>query len=517
MSFILTRSWSSRICAAVGVFLISILTTRAQVTQTGRFELPIGERSEFFDVVPSLQNGLFLYRHLSGPADDRIHLIKLDTAFQHEWSGHLPVERSYRIFGTRAFRDKLFILLRYKDYTKNDLILIQIDEEDGQFTQYPIRGYIPFAPTEFQITEHAAIIGGYFNRIPVVLHFSFSTLRSKVLPGLFTEAGELTQIKTYDDSAFDVLISARNQARQQTIWIKNYEADGTLLRNLALQPEENKHLIFGRSLKIEGQKQIVAGVYGNRSSEYSRGLFIATIDPSGMEQIRYYNFGDLENFFRYMKANRERRVKSRIERKKIKGKKIRFNYRFLVHELVPYKDQFVLLGEAFYPRYVSPDRWQSRFLTPYGMMPGAAFQNGRIFDGYHYTHAVVMGFDEDGTLLWDNSFEINDVKTYTLDQFVKLEVLPDRLALMYLFENHIRTKIIKDDVVLEGKTIDPILTFGPDDVVKDESNGRNKLEYWYNSYLYAYGIQNIVTPTPQGTTRRRVFFINKIHYPRSEP
>ena len=127
-----------------------------------------------------------------------------------------------------------------------------------------------------------------------------------------------------------------------------------------------------------------------------------------------------------------------------------------------------------------------------------------------------MGFDDDGNLLWDNSFEINDVKTYSLEQFVKLEVLPDRLALMYLFENSIRTKIIKDDLVLEGKTIDPILTFKENDVVRDERNNRNKLEYWYNNYLYAYGVQEIVTSSPGNASRRRVFFINKVHYPHSE-
>src|SRR5690606_10538431 len=98
--------------------------------------------------------------------------------------------------------------------------LFVIDESNGHYIQHHIRGYIPFAPTEFQVTDDAAIIGGYYNRIPVVLHYSFATFRSKVLPGLFTEAGELTQIKTHEDGFFDVLISAKNLNRQRTIWIK---------------------------------------------------------------------------------------------------------------------------------------------------------------------------------------------------------------------------------------------------------------------------------------------------------
>lgn len=514
-----TRLWSTKqvIAWCLGLVLASVNSGAAQVMQTNRFEVPIQGRNEYFDIVPSSAYGLFLHRHLAGAKDDQLHLIRLDTAFQQHWAGFIAAPKNYRVMGTRAFEGNLFMLLRYRDYSKNDLILYVIAEEDGRYVQYRIRSYIPFAPTEFQITDEAVLIGGYYNRIPVVLHYSLITHASKVLPGLFSEAGELTQIKTHADGAFDVLISAKNLARQRTIWIKSYDPGGNLLRNLPLEPEENKHLIFGRSLKVDGQKQIVAGVYGNRSSEFSRGIFIATIHPSGLEQIKYYNFGDLENFFRYMKAKREMRIRNRIERKKIKGKKIRFNYRFLVHELVPYNDQFVLLGEAFYPRYISADRGQYRFFTPYAMMPGSMIHNGRIFDGYYYTHAVVMGFDEDGKLLWDNSFEINDVKTFTLEQFVKLEVLPDRLALMYLYENHIRTKIIQGDRVLEGKAIDPIETFRENEVVRDERNEKNKLEYWYNNFLYAYGVQDIVSASRQGSVKRRVFFINKIHYPKDEP
>jgi hypothetical protein len=214
-----------------------------------------------------------------------------------------------------------------------------------------------------------------------------------------------------------------------------------------------------------------------------------------------------------MKANREKRIKNRIERKKIKGKKIKFNYRFLVHELIPYKDQFVMLGEAFYPRYASVDRSSYRFLSPFSWASPGMMYEGRVFDGYYYTHAIVMGFDEDGKLVWDNSFEINDVKTFTLEQFVKLDILSDRLALMYLFDNRIRTKIIQDHLVIEGKTIDPIRTFRENDIVKDDRSGGNKLEYWYENYLYAYGIQDIVTSSTAGQAKRRVFFINKVHYP----
>jgi hypothetical protein len=476
--------------------------------QTERYEYQLFGQEDEFQIIPAGTSGLYLQRYLFGPKRDQIQVVKLDTAFKERWSGFLPVEKNYMIMGKKTFEGKLYLLLRYKDYSRNDLLLYAINDLDETYVMYTIKGFIPIAPSEFQITRKSVIVGGYYNRVPVVLHFSFSTTKSKVLPGLFNESGELTQIHTYRDGAFDVLISSLNFKRQRTIWMKSYDPDGNLLSNAALDPEENKHLIFGRSVKTGQNMQIVAGVYGNRSSEYSRGMFIASIDPSGMQQLRYYNFADLKNFFKYMRAPREQRIKNRIERKKVKGKKIRFNYRFLVHELIPYNDQFILLGEAFYPKYVTPERGYSGFFYPGIYSPRSFAQNGRIFDGYYYTHAVVMGFDANGNLLWDNSFEITDVKTFTLEQFVKLEVRSDKIALFYLYENQIRTKIIQGDQVLEGKSSDPIRTLNEKDVVKNTYD--DKLEYWYKDYLYAYGIQEIVNHDPKGFGRRKVFYINKV-------
>jgi hypothetical protein len=492
-----------------GIFLLLTLTclsfTNAQqVLQTNRYELPL-QKHDYYDVMPSQEDGIFLYRRLYATDDDKVEIIKLDTAFNVNWKGYLSIDKRLQLMAKRAVGGYFYLLLRRPDMRRNNMELYSLSQADGTYTKYEVRNYIPFAPTEFHITEKAALIGGYFNQVPVVLSFSFAEQRSKLLPGLLNEMGELTQIKTFPDGTFDVLISARNFKKQQTVWIKSYDANGDLQSNYALDPEEGKHLIFARAMKTEDDVQLIAGVYGGRNSEYSRGLFLASVDPSGLQQLRYYNYGDLENFFKYMKAKREQRVKDRIERRKVRGQKIRFSYRFLVHEIVPYKNQYILLGEAFYPRYRSVDPGSYSFFGGSSRYPGTF--SGRIFDGYSYTHAVVMGFDQEGKLLWDNSFEINDVKTFTLEQFVKLEVQEDRIALLYLFENELRTKIIQNDEVLEGKTFEPIRTIAENEIVKKEETELSKLDYWYENFFYAYGIQEITNP---GTGKRRVFFINKI-------
>ena len=115
--------------------------------------------------------------------------------------------------------------------------------------------------------------------------------------------------------------------------------------------------------------------------------------------------------------------------------------------------------------------------------------------------------------MWDNSFEINDVKTFELEQFVKLDVRPDHITLLYLYDHQIRSKIIDDSQVLEGKSIAPIQLKFETDQTKKGGTEKSRLDYWYNHTFYAYGVQTVISTAGTQTLKRRVFFINKITHP----
>jgi hypothetical protein len=500
MSFTLTKWWWTN----VFIVLCAFQGLRAQPLQLARYEIPLNDNEEGFEIITAEKSGLYLRRNIHTPKLDQIHITYLDTALTEKWKGGIDIERNYLVVGEKVFEQKLYILTKYRDYSRNDLLLIVIDET-GNYKQYKIKGYIPFKPIEFHVMSSGVTIGGYFNRTPLVLFFSFETFRSKVLAGLLNETGELTQIKMNNDETFDVLISASNFTKQKTIWIRHYDNQGNLISSSSLAAEGNKHLIFGRIVTTENNMQIVAGVYGARSSEYSRGIFISSIDQTGYQQIRYYSFGDLENFFKYMKAKREKRVKQRLERRKIKGKKYRLSYRFLVHQVIPYKDQFLLLGEAFYPKYSYHDRSGMFFNQP---SQSGIYQNGRVFEGYYYTHAVIMAFNKDGDLLWDNSFEINDVKTFKLEQFVRAQLFEDKIVLFYIFDGKLRTKIIQNNQVLEPKSENALTTGNHYETTHTDDAYIGHVNYWYDDVLLANGIQDV--ETPGGRHSRRVFFLNKV-------
>lgn len=505
-----TRSRLTETLCAILIFLVAH-KDYAQIAQPDRYEISLGENEPGYRIAPAYTSGLILHRFVHNTRSNFLEIIRLDTAFTELWKGSVVLGRNRMFSGARADKEHIYFL--FSQLTASTFELLKMNQENGTYRKYEINSFIRFNATEFQVTDSAALIGGYFNRVPLVLYFNFFNHQSRVLPGLLNEDGELTQVKVFDDGTFQVLISGRNYQRQKTIWIKNYQPDGSLIDNYALEPEENMGLIFGRSTRSVNNMQILSGVFGHRNSEYSRGLFIASIDPTGLQQMKYYNFGDLQNFFNYMKAKRTNRIKERIERRKIRGKKIRFNYRFLIHEVIEYEDQFIVLGEAFFPQYTSVSSASYRgFFSPRVFYGNPMIRGDQIFDGYRYTHAIIIGFDKDGNLLWDNSFEINDVKTYTLEQFVRFEVHDEKIVLIYLYDNQIRTKIIRDNNVLEGQTIDPIRTLYDNDVLVKERRNTSQLDYWYDNYFYAFGVQEIENEAaPETVKKRRVFFVNKVN------
>jgi hypothetical protein len=484
----------------IKIFIALPLYGLAQLHQNERLEIPISFDYESFEVASVKNFGIILYRAVGNELGKQFEIIHTDTSFHEKWRGHLSLEKGFDLARHISANGNLYFIFYNRNFSDRSFILYEISLTHGTYTKFIVRNSIPFLPIAFEVNTKGALIGGYFNQTPLVVFFEFNTQKSKILPGLFNEAGELAQIKINADDSFNVLISAKNYQKQQTLWLKNYDPVGGLKRNIMLHPGDNNHLIFGRTIQINPNSLIVTGVYGGRNSDYSRGLFVANISNEGMQQIKYYSYADLKNFFKYMRVKQEKRVKDRIERKKIKGKKIRFQYRFLVHELVPYKNQFILLGEAFYPKYRQAEGYVGLGRTSY------------IFDGYRYTHAVVLGIDTHGELLWDNSFEINDVKSFMLEQFVKMDAKKDEIALLYLYDNKIRTKVIRDSTVLEGKSSNQLQLKAGSNPVSENTSTVNKLDYWYDDYFLAYGVQNIGSSSLQGRNKKKIFFVSKVSY-----
>lgn len=504
-----TRFKLTKLCL---LFLLCSLAGSGQVIQTARYELALNDDVPAFKVLPWESNGVILYRRIEQPKTDILQFIKLDSSLNENWVSAIPVSKQLSLIFSKGYGDKAYFLFKPRNFY-GDFQLFSISADSSTKAVYTIKNVIPFNPTLFEVGTNTLLIAGYYNYRPVAIHFSMITGQSKLLPGFFNDPGELNQLVLNADESIDVVINMKNNERKGSLWIMSFSSDGTALKNTIINPTTDKNLIFGRLMKLGSDSAVVAGVYG-KNPEISRGIFVASVNAAGEYTIRYYNFAELKNFFKYMRVARQNRIKDRIERKKIKGKKLKFNYRIAVHEFIPYQDHFLLLGEAFYPVYKSNGYSTGRSVPLYygraypTRMPASDF----TFDGYRYTHAVTLGIGKQGNLLWDNSFEIKEVKSYTLDQFVHR--LPGKnLNLLYSFENKLYTKIIQRTEVLEGKNEEQMKGKFNGDLIKKNSTTDHRLEYWYGPYLLSFGVQEIQNTQTIGVPlKRKVFFVSKITF-----
>lgn len=258
-------------------FLIFLLPffVNAQLVQPQRFETELNVYEEGYEAMTADENGIIIYRsknEYDKKGGQLWEFVMLDTTLSVAWEKQLYIERDLIYKGYDYSMGSFYFL--FQKYTGNskDLKLMQMRASTGDTLRYTIKNLVPLELTEFEVTDGAALLGGYYNHEPVVIHFGFRDSKTKVLPGIFGTRTELVQLKV-DDNSITVLVSSKTYDKRNTLTIKKYNVDGEYLNTFTLEPDLDKGLIFGRIAITEGDNDLIAGTYGGKRSEYSRGLF----------------------------------------------------------------------------------------------------------------------------------------------------------------------------------------------------------------------------------------------------
>jgi len=291
--------------------------------------------------------------------------------------------------------------------------------------------------------------------------------------------------------------------------IKEYSNKGALNSTIKLKSNPSKDLIDGKVMQINESEKIFIGTYSkilkNRknSSGMAHGMCFSLIVDNKQEFVKYYDFQDFKNFYKtvFGKYN-----KKKVDRKKRRGKESALGYSLLVHdEIIIQNNEYIMVAEAYYPEY--------RTYTTYDAKTGQSTTH-YVFIGYRYTHAVIAAFDKDGELLWDNVFEIMNIR-YVFSLRERVKVLKngegEEVVLVYNYGGRLHSKVIQGSEVIEKKQSTEIEAKNSRDKVKGDWD--SDMEYWYDDYFIAWGYQRIKNKQKgKGKRKRHVFYFTKIEY-----
>ncbi len=500
-----------KLLLSVAMFLLT-LPLLAQISQPKRLEWMLDKGEDNYTLVSADENGMVLFRegeNLDRERGFEWQFIKLDTSLTETWRHSRFVNVKNHFLGYDYFDNHLYVLFAVGEYRYDEYWLLRLNLTTREEQQFSIRRIIPLDLDDFQVSRDYLVFSGQINFRPVVLHYNFSSGLIKVLPGIYGQKSALVEVNTRDDlETFNVIINERSYGRNQTFTVNTFNSSGEIIYRSRLKPDMDYSLIEGRSTRINSGKQFIAGTYAYKKSKYSRGLFVARVGTENEEsKIRYYNYADLKNFFKYMKKKREARVQEKIDRRREKGKRLKFNYKLMVHDIIELDNSYIAIGEAYYPRYSSYGTYYYYTPTTYNRYNSRDHHYAN-FDGYKYTHAVIIGFDKTGNLLWDNVFKIDDVVTFQLEQFVQVSIDGQRITLLYNDDDQIQSKVIEGGKVLDGKSENDIKLRFEGDKLRSSDDDVAGLKFWYDRYFFAYGVQRIAN----FQNSREVFYVNKVTY-----
>lgn len=483
--------------------------TSDYIYQPNRVEFEVSDFDLDFQIISGEDEGLLVVVETNdrsgGGYNWKFHY--LDTLLKVQWTRIYKIDFEHNLAGYEYSDGKFYLLFNTSLYRNEDLLLLEVDSKESTFKEIEINTVFPIQLSFFEVVGDNVIFAGYTNFRPVLLRFNINDERPQVVPGFYDNKSDILDVVIDDEAEmFSVIQSEKMDNKKFTIRAKTFTSTADLIQNNAIEPGDRKNLIDGASTLFYGGFQYVAGTYSKKASQYSRGLYLSKFINGRQQFIKYHEYAKLDNFFGYMNERREKRIKEKIKRRTEKGKRVKFSYRLLVHDIIQRDNEFIMIAEAYYPRYSSYST-----AMPYSGYNGYNRLNPS-FMGYSYTHAVIVAFDRNGNILWDNSFEINDMETYSLEEFVTVSTYEDNIVLMYLEENEIRSKVINGDEILEGKSFSPVRLSYENDEVKSRNPEIEGLKDWYQNTMYAFGEQRIKNTVLDGERTRKIFYINKIQY-----
>lgn len=314
-------------------------------------------------------------------------------------------------------------------------------------------------------------------------------------------------------------VLSQTNGRKSRLLLKRLTDRGQLVSSELVQTESERSLITAQlSPPQDTAARLLMGTYSLRDPTFAQGLFATDLRPtagtSAKPALRFYDFLRLKHFFDYLKPSRQARLRQRTERRVARAvPPLRWHYRLLLHELLPQPDGgYVLVAEVYYPhyRYNNYGGYPGAYNNSYGYLGGPyGYNNTRAFDGYQTTHALVCGFDRAGTLLWDNTFVVDNLRRSDLEEAVRLQALPDgRLVLAYLDEEKLRYKLVNRAETSPNDQHVPIQTgSGTDGAEHASDTSQGDVLPWFGSRFVAAGYQHVrVEHGPD----REVFFLNAV-------
>jgi len=279
------------------------------------------------------------------------------------------------------------------------------------------------------------------------------------------------------------------------------------LGRMVFRFDEGGNLVVIGTLEREsGRKVNLEGVTENFDKESVGVVWMRFV--GGQPDSKMYLFKEMPDIEHALTASDRVRVREDRLKKQNKSKSSlsEIALQFLTPRLIDFGDLTIFAAEAFMPYYHTETRMNYGYYGYYGGYP----YTYTIFDGYDFFSEILLAFDRDGQLQWQQSVKFDNELTYDLFPHAAEGVCYDELVVASPYRNKLRyTSFDAQGQPLMNQQEEKLASYHGADYVDEEYFA--KMEKWYGTRFMIYGsqvIQNSANPKP----RRWVNYIQKVQY-----
>lgn len=507
----------------------------AQVQHTQRYEIDMKNNDQQFLVVSMKENGLALLRekdkHEGG--NKLWEAVFLDTALAERWKPELEIANRLNLIGHDYNQGIMHYLFRTGDANNTDLALYKIDPLQREVQNYTIKLELDFRLTQFSMMGNYALFGGYLDKQPLVTIFDLKEGINKVVPGFFLTNSELLDLRPNVNNTFNTLLAERTSKEKRKLILKTFDAAGTLLMDDEIELDADKHILSAICSTLERDEMMIVGTWTSTSGvRQATGFFALPIDPFSQQSPVYYDFGQLQHFFDYLKPKRAAILKENSQSRRANGKVPEFKTYVNPVRVVENNKGFLLLAEVYQPGSTTSNFRNSNYYSPYGL--NNPYYNPFLFNPYYnrfynpafggpggsdahdnrMIHSVVVEFNANGKLMTDYGVKLNDIKLATVDQASDFVQKEESTTILFKKDKYLRQgsfnqrgELVKSDTVKVNLN-------APTETIRFEDDDDGGIRYWYGSAFYMWGYHTVQDISKRGEDRNRyVFYINKVVKP----
>ena len=504
---------------ATCLLLIS-LSLAAQVAHEGRFELEYETEIKDFVIIPNHEYGALIVtpRFRNSSQDYPVQLDFVDADLKGVWREEISVEKRFNLMGYYAWGQISYLLFQNRTndtYTK----IVKVDPLNNEVVQMEPKQIVDLDITEFEVIQNTAILGGYYEERPAVFAYDMESNKVRTLSNVYQRNSELVEIKVNADSVtFNVIASVQTENKDRTLMVNTYDYGGNLVRDYVLDIPQNYQLISGVSSSIWDKEQIVAGMYTVNSGTYPTGFFINHVDRTGIQNMKFYSFGQFDNFL-----NHAGKRKDKYKQKSLNALKSEKAWRYktagVFKELIELDGKILFTGEFYRPwsssnlnYYRAQDQMNryNQFNYAGGLGNPAIRPNSQsmtragVQNEINFTHSFAFELDYQGNIQWDGSMNIE-------------ETIEDGLASLGDFVHHDGNAYYAyyhDELLVaahlnaendSSQHVGAITLLNEEDELRYERDDFRGLIRWHENKFLIHGIHHI-----RDEDLRKVFFVNAI-------